>query len=170
MKQILLVGALLISIATVAQAEERMSSNGPHSVSGTMGFNTGGFTLSGEYEYMMDSSFGVGAYIREFPKDTDVKHSSNGYLMVGGNVDAHFYKKNWDLSFAPGFAVIKIDSSSALKDDTTTMGPSLSVGLLWQLTPAFAVGFENARYWVWFSSDYAGQLRDDMSIKGRFSF
>lgn len=168
MKHLLLGLILMCSSASFAAMDERPAPHGPHNAWGTGGFNLGGFTLGAGYEYSLDPAFGVGGYIREFPKDT--KRGADGLVIVGAGAGYHFFKKSWDLAFTPGFAIVSIDSASALKDDTTTFGPSLGIGLMCQLTSIWAVGFENTRYWVWFSNDYQGELRDDMSIKVRASF
>jgi hypothetical protein len=168
MKHLLLAAAMIFATAAYA-ADDRPSLSGPHNVSGTLGFAPGGVTISGAYEYMMDASWGVGGYLRMFPKEDSLPNPDEGLMIVGATLGHHFYKKNWDLSFTPGFALINIDAIGG-RDDVTTFGPSLGIGLLYQLTGTWAVGFENTRYWVWFDSDWAGELRDDMSFKVRATF
>lgn len=168
MKMTLLVLALMIGGMNTAFADDRPSLHGPHNVGGTLGFAPGGMTFSAFYEYLIDGSWGPNGYIRKFPKEKGPKNAAPGILAIGAGAGHHFYKKNWDLSFTPGLAILNIDA--VVGDDVTTLGPSLGIGLVYQLTSIWAVGFENTRYWVWFNSDYAGELRDDMSVKVRASF
>jgi len=37
---------------------------------------------------------------------------NDGLTILGANLGFHFYKKNWDLSFAPGLAIINIDAAN----------------------------------------------------------
>ncbi len=169
MKQTLLTFALVFfGIGTAAFADDRPVLHGPHNVNGTLGFAPGGVTVSAGYEYLMDGSLGVGGYVRMFPKETGPRNAAPGILVLGVGAGHHFYKKNWDLSFTPSLGIINIDAIAG--DDVTTLGPGLGIGLAYQLTGVWAVGFENTRYWVWFNSDYAGELRDDMSVKVRATF
>lgn len=162
--------ALLISTASFAQTEDRPGTRGPHNAAVTAGVNRGGLTLGGEYEYMLPSALGVGAHVREFPKDTGPVNATDGYLIVGVSASHHFYKKTWDLSFSPGFDIINIDAVNSKPGSTTTAGPDLAIGLLCQVNSSVAIGFENTRYWVWFDKNYAGVLRDDLSFKVRATF
>ena len=170
MKYFPLVAALLISITAFAQNEERMAPRGPHNVSVTGGFNRGGVTLGAEYEYMMDNAFGVGGHIRQFSKDSDATRAADGVFIAGVSAGHHFYKKTWDLSFTPGFDIISIDAVNSKPGSVTTVGPDLAIGLVCQVNSSVAVGFVNTHYWVWFDKNYAGSLRDDLSIKVRATF
>ncbi len=140
------------------------------SVLGSM--NRGGFAIGAGYEYMFDGATGVGGHIRTFPKETGntAGNNTNGYMIIGAQLAHHFYKKRWDLAFTPSFNIISIDSRTATPDDTTTMGPGMSISLLWQLTDRLALGFDYTNYWVWLEDDYAGLVISDMAVKFKAGF
>jgi hypothetical protein len=169
MKKLVLVVTVLFSALAFAATDEHSSPNGPHNVAATLGFGQGAVSISGAYEYMFDPSMGGGGYLRIFPKQTSGA-MNDGLTILGANLGFHFYKKNWDLSFAPGLAIINIDSANPKVDDVTTLGPSLSVGILYQNNNIWAVGFDNSHYYAWFNSDHRGQIADDLSVKVRATF
>lgn len=142
-----------------------------HNFSVLFSMNRGGAALGANYEYMYDGATGVGAHIRTFPKETGtVRNQGPGYMIFGAQLGHHFYKKRWDLAFTPSFNFISIDSHVARPDDTTTMGPGMSISLTWQLTDRIAAGFDYSNYWVWFSDDWAGLNMSDMALKVKASF
>lgn len=140
------------------------------SVLGSM--QKGGFSLGAAYEYMYDGSTGIGGHIRTFPKNEATTganaelNPSHGYMIFGATLGHHFFKGKWDLAFTPSFNIMSIDSESTANpprpDDTTTMGPGLSISLLWSITEMIALGFDYSNYWVWFEDDYKG-LQTDIS-------
>lgn len=148
------------------------------SVLGSM--SRGGFAFGAAYEYMYDSATGVSAIFRNFPKSGEAAnnyHTTNGYMILGAGLGHHFFKGKWDLAFTPSFNLISIDSyydgspaSAKEPDDTTTMGPGLSISLLWTLTERIAVGFDYSNYWVWFEEDFRGNVISDMAVKLKFAF
>ena len=160
----------IFASSAFAQIENRPGAQGPNNLSLTAGFNTGGFTLGADYEFILPSTLGVGAYVREFPKETKDTNGADGLMIIGGMVAQHFYRQNWDFSLTPGVAIISIDSWRSLPASTTSLGPSLGIGLLCQVNASVAIGIENNRYWVWFDRDYNGLVRDDLSFKVRATF
>jgi hypothetical protein len=173
MKQFLLASVFFLSTAAFAQMDGSGRRAGPHNIAADASFNAGGFALGGEYEYMYDDSTGIGGFFHMFPKDTSDKRPVNGLFVIGAEMGHHFYKKNWDLNFAPGLAILNIQQalkSPPAPGDTTTLGPSLKISLLNQLTSAFALGFEFSNYYCWFNTDYSGFVRTDLAVKGRFTF
>jgi hypothetical protein len=169
MKSLLIVLALMGTTA-LAQSEDRSAKSGPHSVSALVSFPRGGFSLGGGYEYMLQDSMGVEGHFRFFAKEDDPPNRSDGMVIIGAGASHHFYKKSWDLSFTPSFNVINIDSATPGGDDTTALGPGLSVSLLTQVSANVALGFDWGNYWVWFDDDYAGKRVDDLAFKLRLSF
>jgi hypothetical protein len=156
--------AALILLAPSAQAQEEYSSRGLHSVYGNVGFTEGGFGLGADYEYAAASTFGIGGYTRFYKKD---EKRAPGYFMFGAFIRPHFHRKQWDFYISPGVGVMSIDANN---DDETTLGPSLALGLLYEVNSQIAVGIENMKHYVWFSDDYRGLNVDDFMIKGRVSF
>ena len=143
--------------------------------------NAGGFSLGAAYEFMYDSSTGVGAHIRTFTKQAEATGPNppyvkehHGLMIFGATLGHHFFKGKWDLAFTPSFNIISIDSSDnstpPRPDDATTMGPGLSIALLWQLTDMVAAGFDYSNYWVWFEEDHRGLAISDFAIKVKASF
>ncbi len=157
------------SLNAAAQVDDA-SKAGANSASATIAFNTGGLVLGLGYEHIIKDSFGVGANLRWYNKEDGPKNPANGLFIVGASASHHFYKKNWDLSFAPSFNIINIDSYTAARKDSTTFGPGISIGLLCQVAPNIGVGFDWSNYWAWFDKDYAGKIADDLGVKARLSF
>ena len=171
MKRILVL-AIWLSCASVsnAQTDERTAKSSPHNIYALASFGLGGFSFGAAYEFMSDNSAGLGGHIRVVNKENGPINASNGYTIIGAQMGHHFYKKSWDLAFTPSANIINIDSVSLNPDDTSAFGPGLSISLLCSLTENFSLGFDNARYWVWFEEDYQGLVIDEFAIKGRFSF
>lgn len=176
---------LLVTLATwtgiaAAQMDVRSAKAVAHNFSVLGSMNAGGFSLGAGYEYMYDTATGVGAHIRTFSKEaegTGVTASVNphhGLMIFGATLGHHFFKGKWDLAFTPSFNIISIDSSDnntpPRPDDATTMGPGMSISLLWALTERFSAGFDYSNYWVWFEEDYRGLVISDFAIKAKASF
>ncbi len=169
MKRLVGICVSLFCVNVSAQsARESAVSPSTHSVFGNLGLNRGGVTMGVGYEHMLDAATGIGGHLRWFAKDDGTTNPSNGLLILGGFAGHHFYKKSWDLSFGPSFNIINIESVRAGTDDETTLG--LSISLLWAVNSNVSIGFDNARYWVWFNDDYAGQIVDDLSFRVRAGF
>ena len=150
----------LISIEGFAQ--------GKNAVYGGLGFTEGGASLGADYEYLGLSEFGVGGYARMYSKDKD--RSAAGVMAIGGFIRPHFNKKSWDMYMSPGFAILQIDGTSKPPGDATTLGPSLAIGLMYDINANVALGIENMRQWVWFDDDYRGSLINDFMLRFRGSF
>lgn len=144
--------------------------SGLHSIYGAVGFTEGGFALGADYEYMGFSTFGLGGYLRMYQKDEDRGTAGNGVVTFGAFVRPHFSKKEWDFYVSPGFGIISIDAVGRTPGDSTTAGPSLALGLLYELTSTVSLGVENMRSWVWFDEDYRGLVVNDMMFKFRLNF
>lgn len=148
-----------------------------HNVYGGLGFVTGGFGLGVDYENMSLKDFGMGGYVRMYQKEDD--RTAPGYMILGGFIRPHFNKKAWDFYVSPGFAIIMLDDNSKTAsganktaNDSTTFGPSLAIGLLYDLNGTVAIGFENMRHWIWFDEDWRGiqYAIDEFALKFRASF
>jgi hypothetical protein len=173
MKRILIASVLFWSGLAAAQLDVRTVKASSHnfSVLGSMAY--GGFSLGAGYEYMYDTSTGVGAHIRTFSKKTATTSSPtpyNGLTIFGASLGHHFFKGKWDLAFTPSFNIIMIDSASVRPDDTTTMGPGMSLALTWAMTERIGVGFDWSNYWVWFDEDFRTLVVSDFAVKAKFSF
>jgi len=151
-----------------------------HNFSGLLSMTEGGISLGAAYEYMYDGSTGVGAHIRTWPKNEATTganaevNPSHGFMVFGASLGHHFFKGKWDLAFTPSFNILSIDSQSTANpprpDDATTMGPGLSISLLWSLTERISAGFDYSNYWVWFEDDYKGLRISDMALKVKAGF
>lgn len=179
MKRILIATVLCWSGFATAQLTSSSGSgggggkSGAHNFSVLGGMSTGGFRLGGAYEYMYDGSTGIGGHIHNFSKKTPTTSSptaANGYMIIGAGLGHHFFKGKWDLAFTPSFNIIMIDSYQVRPDDTTTMGPGMSLSLVWGLTDRIGMGFDVSQYWVWFNEDFRGQIISDFALKLKASF
>jgi hypothetical protein len=156
-----------------AQMDVRSAKASTHNFSVLGSMAAGGFSLGAGYEYMMDGAAGVGAHIRTFAKKTATTSSPtshDGLNIVGVTLGHHFFKGKWDLAFTPSFNIVAIDSTRTTPDDTTSMGPGMSVSLLWVFTDHISAGFDWSNYWVWFDEDFRGLRISDMAVKVRASF
>lgn len=173
MKCILFASLLIWSGLAAAQMDVRSAKASTHNFSLLGSMAQGGFSLGANYEYMMDSSAGIVGHIRSFSKKTATTSSPSsfsGLNVVGVGLGHHFFKGKWDLAFTPTFNILQIDSLTANPGDVTTMGPGMSVSLLWVITERFGAGFDWSNYWVWFDEDYRGLRISDMAVKLRASF
>ncbi len=161
---------LLFLSASGASAQvysESVNSRNPHSILGNITFAQGGLGLGADYEYAYSRTHGIGGYARMYQKDDD--RGANGIVAIGGFIRPHFNKKSWDLYLSPGLAIISVDGTGTRKD-VTTLGASLALGLLYQVSPTIAFGIENMKHYVWFDADYRGLVMDELSLKLRVSF
>ncbi len=142
-----------------------------HAIYGGLGFWTGGMVLGVDYEYLGKQDFGLGGYLRMYEQDED--RQSPGVTTIGFFIRPHFNKKSWDFYVSPGFGIIKIDDYDSNRnngDDATTLGPSMALGLMYDLGGAISIGVESMSYWVWFEDDYRGQILEDFAMKLRVNF
>lgn len=140
-----------------------------HAVYGTLGFWEGGMVIGGEYEYPHSRTFGIGGLARYYSKDSD-RPSGNGgssAFVIGGFVRPHFNRRAWDLYVSPGFNLMMIDGPN---DDETVLGPSFTIGLLYQMKRTMALGIDHTTFVGWFNDDYRGAILIDVMAKMRFSF
>ena len=157
-----------ISAPAMAEYSESTFSKYEHAAWLALGFTQGGLSLGADYEYAADRTYGVGGLIRMYNKDSDAPGTADGVMVIGAFIRPHFHRRAWDLYVTPGFGIINIDSVNG--DDTTTLGPFMSYGVLYQMTPSVAVGMENMLTYVWFDEDTRGPVMEDIMMRARFSF
>lgn len=161
-------GLALVTAALLAQTG--FADTSEHVLYGNLGFSEGGVAFGAEYEYTGKPDFGLGGSLRIYQKDKDRKSgAAAGGMVVGGFIRPHFTKKAWDFYVSPGLAIITIDSPSNPPGDTTTLGPILALGLLYDLNGKFALGFSSQSAWVWFDEDYRGHVVQDMLVSLRIN-
>ncbi len=136
-----------------------------HTVYASLGFWNGGFSFGGDYEHPSHRTFGVGGQIRYYSKDND--RGMPSLFVVGGFVRPHFNRRQWDFYVSPGFNLMMIDGNNT---DETVLGPSLTLGLLYQIKRNMAVGMDQTNLVGWFNDDYRGQILQDLMMKLRLSF
>ena len=122
-----------------------------------------------DYERRVQSALGIGGYFKFYAKDDSATKPHNGFLALGAQASAHYDSGPWDLFISPGFGIVAVDAVGTSKNKTT-FGPRLATGVLYQLTPMFALGFEHSFYYAWFDKDIGGELTTDLAVKGRFTF
>lgn len=166
-RKLLAIAALSLATSTFAQ-DFGYTKNALY---GGFGFTEGGFSLGVDYEYTGHRDFGFGGYARIYPKDDSGTLRKEGVTTFGAFVRPHFNKKAWDFYVSPGLAIISISSIySSNPGDATTLGPSLALGLLYEINSNVALGIENMRTWVWFDNDWRGLRIDDLMFKFRVAF
>lgn len=172
MKSIIL-SLLLCAGVAHAQLDDTAMGRTKSAVNAVVSMAKGGFSIGASYEYMLDPSTGVGGQLRTFQKHDTGPNLYPGVTILGAIGAAHFYKKNWDLSFTPSFNIISVDSyaaSGTKPGDATTMGPGLSVGLTWAINQHVGLGFDYSNYWVWFQEDWRGPIVNDLAFRLKASF
>jgi hypothetical protein len=121
-----------------------------------------------DYEHKMENALGVGGYFKFIGKqDSGTTHP--GIMAIGVQGAAHYDSGPFDLYIAPGFGIIVIDAVGS-GQDKTTVGPRLATGVLYQITPMIAAGFEHSFYYAWFDKDVGGLVASDLALKARFTF
>jgi len=163
---ILILGMILSPVLGHAQSDFGFSR---HSVYGAVGFTAGGVALGADYEYNSSRSFGIGGYVRMYQKDDENPGQSSGLTTFGGFIRPHFTKKDWDLYVSPGLGIMSIDAVGT-GDDSTTLGASLAIGLLYDINGKASIGAESMSHHVWFEEDYRGQILEDLMVKFRMAF
>lgn len=169
----LLISLILFGAVSANAQMSDPSKAPPNNVSATLSFANPSPVIGIAFEHMMKDSFGIGAALKMWQKNSDTTkpaRSRNGALVIGATASHHFYKKDWDLSFTPSLNIMQIKPHATGAKDSTTLAPGLATGIVMQVTPAVAVGFEYALYQAWFDADYAGTVFQDLGIRGRFSF
>jgi hypothetical protein len=142
-----------------------------NAVYGGIGVADGGIALGADYENLGFRDYGIGGYVRMYGKDDS--RNEPGVVAFGAFVRPHFSKKSWDFYVSPGLGIIMVDSpytAAGAAEDTTTLGPSLAVGLMYELTNSISVGVENMKSWVWFETDWRGLVVDDFMLRFKFAF
>lgn len=169
MKKLSLIFLVLFSSQVYAAAlAESAHKRSEFSAYGNTGFSQGGLHLGGDLEYGFKKTWSLGAFGRFYPEykvsNTVVR---NGLLSFGGFVRVHFFKREWDFYASPGFGVQMVEMGSK---DETGFGPSLALGMQYQLTKSISIGMENMRHYGWFIGERArGGLLDEMSLNFKVS-
>lgn len=157
----LLMIAAYSSSAQAAAFAETSHNRHEFSAYGNLGFTKGGLNLGGDFEYNIEPVWSVGAYGRMYPADTD--NNAVGLLTFGGFARIHHFKREWDFYASVGAGILMIDQGA---NDETGIGPSLGLGVLYQVTNKIAIGVEQMNHYGWFIDESArGILMDELSFK-----
>lgn len=161
---------LLLGTSAFAQTASDALAGFDHNVYASLGFSPGGVAFGLEYEYPFHRTYGIGGFLHMQQKDDD--KLAQGVTSFGAFIRPHFVRRAWDLYLAPGFGVAMIDGFPApLQGDETGIGPTLDLGLMYQITDNIAVGAELFQHHVWFGSDWQGYaVMSTYSAKFRFGF
>lgn len=130
----------------------------------------GGVGFGATYEKSSGSNFGFGGGALILPEKKSGTDTRPGLTAIGGNLFLHFPVDIVDLYVAPGFNLMMMESGT---EDKTTIGASLTVGTLAQVTENVAVGIEYSQYHPWFNKEFYSMARsywNISSITGRFTF
>ena len=158
--------------SSVAPAQSRTN---PGSTSGAvnsaylnLGYAAGGLNFGGAYEYLFNGAQSIGGQVHLFPKDQG--HLAYGYTIVGAFTGFHFYKGDWDLSFAPGLNIMNVGSVVTSIKDETILGPSFSLSLVVAISSRLSLGFDYVNYYGWFTNFYRGLRVSDTELKLKLNF
>lgn len=167
MRKLVLSFVFVLGLPAFAQSDFGLAK---HSIYGAFGFTPGGMALGADYEYLGLRDFGIGGYVRIYQKDDETPNTDHGYTTFGAFIRPHFTKKSWDFYVSPGIAIVNIDALNDPPGDTTSLGASFALGLMYEITNSAALGVENMGTWVWFDEDWRGQRIDDLMLRFRLSF
>jgi hypothetical protein len=160
--------ALSFGICHADTSADSVISGSKHIASANIGVGDHAFIIGGEYENSFDRTYGLGGQARLY-SNLDGAGGNPGFFTIGGFVRPHFTRGPWDLAVAPGLALAFIASNGPVSSKTT-LGPTLSILLMYQFTPKFAFGVEHFELYSWTDSTYRGQLTSDFTLKGRYYF
>lgn len=171
MKKIIL-SALLSLAPFVAHADFAQGSN---ALLANFGFNAAGVLIGFDYEHGYDRTYGLGGYFRMYPEKEKTsgnhQYSQAGVTAVGGFIRPHFNRQNWDFYVSPGFGFFSYDKAGSAVDAESLMGPSLGIGLLYEITANISFGIEDFMIVGWFGEDaYRGVASEEITAKFRFIF
>jgi hypothetical protein len=130
----------------------------------------GGIGFGGKFEMASTSNFGFGGGVLILPEKKSGTDLRPSLIALGGNVVLHFPVDMFDLYASPGLNLMMMEFGT---EDKTTIGASMALGTLAQITPQFAAGVEFAAYHPWFNKEFYGAGRTyftNSSITGRISF
>ncbi len=127
-----------------------------------------GFSLG--YEKDMGENVGFGGQLTVLPEEETGTNQAAGMVSLGAQVRFHFVVKMFDMYLAPGLNFMKMKFRQL---DDTTLGASLTVGSLVQISKHFAVGVEFSTFQPWFKEDFYVHARSyyfTSSLTGRVTF
>lgn len=155
--------SLLISVNSHAEFDQ-----GSNAVLINFGFSRGGMSLGVDYEHGYQKTFGLGGYFRNYPDNTSPRTA--GLTAVGAFIRPHFNRQAWDLYVSPGFGIISYKPVSGSTD--SLLGPSLALGLLYEMKPNVSFGIEHMMLSSWFGNNdvRGGVLAQELMAKLRFIF
>jgi hypothetical protein len=164
LKKLFVTLVVIFAILPYSHAE---FAEGKNAVMGNLGFTRGGMTIAGEFENGYDRTYGIGGYFR-MVQDEDNPLSS-GYTTIGAFIRPHFNRANWDFFVSPGFGLVFYEPGGGA-DKETLIGPSLTLGLLYEFNTSMSFGFDVFEAYSWFGEeDYRGELTNSaMTLKFRF--
>jgi hypothetical protein len=158
----------LVFTASLARAE---FSEGSKSLTPLLGFSAGGIAVGLDFEYAHDRTYGLGGYFRMYPEDDETGKENNGYTAFGGFIRPHFNRQAWDFYVSPGFGFLSVEPGVDGLDDETLLGPSLSIGLLYEVSPTMSIGFDHMNLYGWFGeNDYRGHVYEEILAQLRLIF
>jgi opacity protein-like surface antigen len=177
MKSLLVLVCLFSGVALAKPTQVRTLSNnssassGDHNVYAKIVPYGGGVGFGATYEQSSGSNFGFGGGILILPeKKNSVNDNRPSLLALVGNMFLHFPVDIVDFYVSPGFNLMMMEQNT---DDKTTIGASLTLGTLAQVTDNVAVGLEFMAYHPWFNKEFYTAGRSyytNSALTGRFTF
>lgn len=163
MKKLVLIAALFVSSAALAQKNKQASpqpaaapsyNSSPKVFSGNFGLNQGAINLG----LAMDSGAENGALGGSFFLQTEDKDAGIYQVMtIGGHVKLTvFDQANWVVDLRPGVNISMISdvgNGAGGKDDKTVFGPSLRWGAAYRMSNGKQIGVERLEIWNWFDDE-----------------
>lgn len=140
---------------------ETVASSHDQFVTGALGITRGGISFAAEYERKLDRLIHWGGYLRIEPKG----NGAPSITSIGAFARPHIYERNLELYISPGFGLHMIDNGTS----ETVLGPSLSVGALYQLNDKMAVGFDNMKIYGWTANTLKGLIADSFLVSFKYA-
>ena len=138
---------------------------------------SGMLNIGGDYEYMLQTDFGVGGLFRYYSTSDDWQNNvtaSYSNWVIGPYARFHFPNRFFDFFFGPGLGFgnptgeYKTSATKTNLDAGTQLMPFYQMGVLIGISQNLAVGFETMRL-LSLGRTINGWVQSDYTFKVRFS-
>lgn len=161
-----LISAALLFASPAMAVDEVANTTSPHHFLFNFGWTSGGVGFGLDYENNFHRTYGLGGYVRLYSGDDT--NTPGDITTFGIFIRPHFTRQAWDFSVSPGFGFVQQDYAAG---NESYFGPSLGIGLMYQISYNIAVGVENFQIYGWFGDDQTlGAQSHELLAKFRYSF
>lgn len=136
---------------------------------------SGFFGIGGDYEYIMAPDFTVGGLFRYYSTSDSITNTQEQRVAgwhLGGMAKAYLSTDNFAPYIGAGLGMINLSvknttGGSSTDIEATTLGFTMSLGVLYKFSDTMQFGVENLRAWG-LGEKLQGMPINDFMFKGRF--